>query len=150
MTDQERDEEDRARLRAIETKKTAEEKAARDHAAHVCGTYRNLPFEVEPQGLWLRIGPIDQHGLGFIVQEGLIKMPEQGQRSLDLFEVLAAGPGFDSPYSDKFIENPYAVGDIIVVDPTHASHAMIGQKRLMLVGADKVAGKATLLNKGEK
>lgn len=151
MTEEERAEEERGKAAAFERKRAAENKAQREHAARVCASYRGHPFEIEPQGLWLAIGPIDQWGTGYIVQETEIIMPEAEKRSLDLFEVIAAGPGFDSPYLDnKRIENPYKVGDIIVVDPTHAQHAMFGQKRLMMVGADKVAGKATLKNKGEK
>ncbi len=145
MTEEERAEQ----LRDIDEKMLAKAAGERQAKEHFYGSYRDLPFTVEPQGLWLQVAPIDADAHGLIAKKGMIALPEK-QRLLDVFEVLAAGSGYPSPYSaDTRVNNPYKKGDLIIVEQTHVQITVYGDKRLAMVGADKVVGKVKAMTKGD-
>ncbi len=107
---------------------------------HFYETYRDLPYAVEPIGINLHLANVDPIKTGLVVKKGLIELPNQA-RHLDFFEVIAAGPGYKSAFSGQFVENPCAVGDIVLIEQTNVSISFDGEKRIALCGADKVLGK---------
>jgi hypothetical protein len=101
--------------------------------------YRDLPYDVTPNGVQLQVAPIDAKAAGFIWTdpERKILAPEK-QKRLDFFEVLAAGPGFQSPYATVRVENPYKAGEFILADPDDVRVATHGDKKIAMVDAGKV------------